>query len=36
MKRFGVCAIALVFVASLWVVPAGAQEKLVLGYGGGT
>ena len=36
MKRFGVCLISLVFAVALWTAPAGAQEKFIMAYGGGT
>ncbi len=37
MQRFGTYAMSLVFmVAVWWVVPAGAQDKFVMGYGNGT
>jgi hypothetical protein len=36
MKRFGLCMVSLVFVVSLWAASAGAQDKFVMGYGGGT
>ncbi len=36
MKRFGVGAINLVFAISVLAAPAGAQDKLVMGYGSGT
>jgi len=36
MKRFGVCLISLVFAVALWTAPAGAQDKFIMAYGGGT
>ena len=36
MKRFGLCMMNLVFAVSLWAVTAGAQDKFMVGYGGGT
>jgi hypothetical protein len=36
MKRFSVCMMGLVFTVSLWGVPASAQDKFIMGYGGGT
>ncbi len=36
MKRFGVFAISLVFAVSLYSAPACAQDKFIVGYGGGT
>lgn len=36
MKRIGVSFISLVFLFSLSAVPACAQDKFVVGYGGGT
>lgn len=36
MKRFGWCMMSLVVTVSLWAVPTSAQDKFILGYGGGT
>lgn len=36
MKRFGTCAMTVVFAFSLWAMPAGAQDKFILGMGGST
>ena len=36
MQRFGTYAMSLVFMVAVWVVPAGAQDKFVMGYGNGT
>jgi hypothetical protein len=36
MKRFGLCMMSLVFAVSLWAVSASAQDKFIMGYGGGT
>jgi hypothetical protein len=36
MKRVSVCAVSVVLAAALWAVPADAQDKFTLGYGGGT
>ena len=36
MKHFRVCMMSLVCAVSLWTLPASAQEKFILGYGGGT
>jgi hypothetical protein len=36
MKRCSVCLISLVFAVALWTAPAGAQDKLMMAYGGGT
>ena len=36
MQRFGRYALSLVFVAALWAMPSGAQDKFTLGMGGST
>jgi hypothetical protein len=36
MRRFGACAVTLMFAAVLWVAPAGAQDKFTMGMGGAT
>ena len=36
MKRFSVWVMGLVFAVSLWGAPASAQDKFIMGYGGGT
>lgn len=36
MKRFSICVMSLVFGVSLWVAPASAQDKFIMGYGGAT
>lgn len=36
MGRFGVSLVSLVLAVSLWMAPVAAQDKLVMGYGGGT
>ena len=36
MQRFGIGVMGLVFMVAVWVVPGGAQDKLVMGMGGST
>jgi hypothetical protein len=36
MQRFSTYVMSLVFMVAVWVVPAGAQDKFVMGYGNGT
>ena len=36
MKRFGLCAVVLLFAVSVSAAPACAQDKLIMGMGGGT
>ena len=36
MKRFGLCAAVLLFAVSVSAAPACAQDKLIMGMGGGT
>ncbi len=36
MKRFGLCAVVLLFTVSVSAAPACAQDKLIMGMGGGT
>ena len=36
MKRLSLCVMSLVFAVSLWVAPASAQDKFILGYVGAT
>jgi hypothetical protein len=36
MTRFGLCMMSLTLAMALWVVPASAQDKFIMGYGGVT
>jgi hypothetical protein len=36
MKRFRVCMMSLGIMFALWTVPVRAQDKFIMGYGGGT
>ena len=36
MQRFGMYAMSLVFMVTVWAAPSGAQDKFVVGYGNGT
>jgi hypothetical protein len=36
MTRFGWCMMSLALAVSLWAVPASAQDKFMMGYGGVT